>query len=259
MEEKTTTTPVVKKTTAKKTTTTAKKVTKPSKAEVENKKLRSELEEIKAQLGGLAEIKALMEKTLKEKQEVEAKLKEKDVLIEAKDLEIKENISSKKTRLKIPNDVGIVIRSNIDGEFTFSDNSGRTNVYIRLDNLGDEDVVTIEELRAFNNVRDSKWLKSGQISIVDVEDDNYDVEDIVNALRLNKLYNNEKSIAPNEIEKMFTDEVDSKRFDEILLNSNHLAEAIIQVGLVLKKNGKFNDNAKISLLKQRTRNVSFFN
>lgn len=237
-----------------------KKAGRPNKAEVENKKLQKQIEEMQKQMQAILKaqqeseknadkIKEELEKTISLKEEKETELKELQ-----EDFKVR-----RKGRVKIPNDLEIVVKSNVDGGFTFSNTKGRVNVYIKLNDTFDEDILTYEELRAFNNATNSNWLRNGQIAIVDVEDDEITVDDVIKGLRLEKIYNNEKSVAPSEIAEIFTDKVDAKRFDEILLNSPHLSEAIIQVGLVMKKNGVFNDNAKISLLKQRSRNPILFN
>ena len=249
-----------------KDTNTNKAVTtkKPTKAEIENKKLLKDMKLMKEQMETMmSKRKELEDVADKEKKSVELlkeelekateKIMEKEdeIIVLNKDFNV-----DKPKKGTIPKELDIVIKSNIDGGFIYSDNKGKTNVYIKLSEMFEEDILSFEELRAFNNGSD--WLKSGQIAIEDVESDEYDLKDIISGLRLHKLYDNEKSISPNEIEKMFTDEINAKRFDEILLNSDHMADAIVQVALAKIKNGTFNDSIKISYLKQRTLNPALF-
>jgi hypothetical protein len=235
---------------AKKATTTKAKVPTKTKSEL---KLEKELESMKAQIAEIIAINKTQADALEEKDSI---LEEKDLALD--ELKVTQELESKNKSNKkgLPKDLDIVISSNIDGEFDFSSTKGKTNVYIRFDEMGETSVISLEDLRSFNNI--SNWLKSGQVAITDVEDNDYSIEEVINSLRLTKLYNDEKSIAPNKIQDMFTDKVDSIRFDQILLNSPRINDAIIQVACVLQKSGKFNDNSKIQLLKQRVTNPTLF-
>lgn len=191
----------------------------------------------------------IVEKMLKEKEE------EKDKEIEELKKELSDKPKKKSNRKYIDENTRLVVRSNISGKFKYSKSEGRASVFVSLDDYGDEATISFEEFRLLNSA--TKFIKNGKVALVDVYDADYELEDIIEGARLEKIYLNDKKFSPHLIEEQIL-ESDYEDFCKLVDNSKDLVEGLIEVTTYLYKKGILSDTAKVNFLKQRLRNPVLF-
>lgn len=207
-------------------------------------------------------IKQVTEEVTKEvENKYENKINELQKTLENKDSQIEEIKESKNTKKKykfIPDHTKVRIQSNVDGKFLFQEDRGKVRVFIQLDNFEDSAVISYEELRTFYSSKPN-FIRKGQIAIIDVySDEDIELEDVLKDLRLDKIYENDKTIDPREIKNILTDDVNEKDFINLINNTPKMAETVVEVGYILYRQGLFNDNGKMNYLRQIFRNQNLF-
>jgi hypothetical protein len=174
---------------------------------------------------------------------------------------LKKEITTFKTKKStykfVPNNTKVKIKSNIDGKFIFMDKKGKINVYVTLRGYGDVADLDYDEVRVLNTDR-GDYFKRGILSVEEVmsEDENITSEDIYRDLRIDKLYKNKFN--PTNFEDLFKDDVTYKVFEKYLLDNKEVAETILIISSILYKQGRFNDNAKMSFFKRNFRNQNLY-
>lgn len=175
-----------------------------------------------------------------------------------KDNEINEITTSKKKYKFIPDNTKIRIQSNVDGVFYFAEDRGKVRVFIQLDNFGDSAVISYEELRTFYSSKPN-FIRKGKIAIIDVYSDvDIEIEDILKDLRLENIYMDETKIDPRNVKDLITDNVNEKKFMELINNTPDMAETVVEIAYIFYRKGQFNDNAKMNFLRQIFRNQNLF-
>jgi hypothetical protein len=114
-------------------------------------------------------------------------------------------------------------------------------------------------LRNFHS-RKTSFLENGRLKIIDVtsSDPDITIKDVVYDLNLEDTYYNDKKMSPLDIEYFLLKETDISKFEVKISNSKNMLGTIIEVALVLYKKGKFNDNAKMNVLRQSTNKFDLF-
>lgn len=197
------------------------------------------------------DVKKLIEEALlKQQKEFDKKFKKlesENAELEKKAIEIK----PKKKSTLIPKDVEVVVKSNIDGKFGYSIDKGGVNFSLELSDYDDDDTITMKELKSLNSK--TKFLKNGRIAIMDVLGSEYTVEDVLRSVHLVKLYNHDEKATPNELNELFSDEVNYREFARKIDNSTEIASTILEVAMILYKSGELKDRQKIDFIKQKFR------
>lgn len=158
----------------------------------------------------------------------------------------------------IPDNTKVRIQSNIGGKFIFGEDRGKVRVFFQIDGFGESAVVSYEELRIFVSSKPT-FVKKGHIAIVDVYSDaDITLEDVINDLRLEKIYFSEDKINPILIESLFSEETSEKEFENKLNNSMDMAETVMEAGHVLYRRGLFNNNSKMNSIRQIFRKPNLF-
>ena len=103
-----------------------------------------------------------------------------------------------------------------------------------------------------------KTIRNGTIYISRVITKGVSLEDLIEDIGLDDLYFSEDKVSPDQIEKLFTNEIDAGKFTQLVNNSLELAPTILEAGYQLYNNGKFNDNAKMNTLRQVFRDPQLF-
>lgn len=183
----------------------------------------------------------------------ETKSQEKTIVIEKQS---KEKLSSRGRRF-IPDDAIIRVNLNIGGKFIMADTRGN-GYFVEWNGYGNSRTVKFGDLKNFHGQKHS-FLNSGKIIITDIiSDADVCLEDAIEDLNLQDLYNNEEIIRPFEIEYYLSDEVSIQEFSKKMDKSLEYKEVIVEVAMILFKDGKFSDNSKMNKLREVTRNPELF-
>jgi len=223
-----------KKATAKKTTT---KKTSTKKADTKKVEKADNTEELiqRAVMAALATQKAEFEKKLEE------------IKNESKPAQPKRGVGN--IRKFIPEDARVRIQLNIDGKFILADKRG-SNFFIELNGYGDSATITFKDLKNFHG-RNHTFLNRGKLIITDVVSSaDITLDDVYADLNLQKLYDNDKVISPDEIELYLSDEVELDEFNEKLAKSVDIIETILEVAITLFKRSEFSDNNKMNKIRE---------
>jgi hypothetical protein len=183
----------------------------------------------------------------------ETKIQEKTIVVEKKS---KEKLSVRGRRF-IPDDAIIRVDLNIGGKFIMADNRGG-GYFVEWNGYKNSRTVKFGDLKNFHGQKHT-FLNSGKIIITDIiSDTDVCLEDAIEDLNLQKLYNDETIIRPFEIEHYLSDEVGIHEFSKKMEKSLDYKEVIIEVAMILFKEGKFSDNSKMNKLREVTRNPELF-
>lgn len=203
-------------------------------------------------------VKALLAKEVaeyrKEIKELRKELSEKPVV------EVSAPVAKKSTEKKykfIPDNTKVRVRNNIDGRFIYAADRGKVRVFIDLQNYGDTTVMDYDEIRVLNNSK-GNFFKKGTLVIEDVVSDIDDItaNDVYRDLNLEKLYGGK--INPHNFENLMTDDVLYKEFENFLTKNKNVAETAMIISTILYRQGRFNDNSKMSFFKDRFRNPNLY-
>lgn len=157
----------------------------------------------------------------------------------------------------IPDDARIRIELNIDGKFIIADTRGN-NYFVELNGYRDTTTIPFKDLKNFHG-KNHSFLNTGKIIVTDViSDSEVDIQDAIEDLNLQRLYNNEEIIRPFEIEDYLLDGVDIHDFSTKVEKSREYLETIIEVAVILFKRGQFSDNSKMNKLREITRMPELF-
>lgn len=163
---------------------------------------------------------------------------------------------------KIDKDLEVVIANNTTGGFFYK--SPDNTLIIDLDEKGDEDYVTFGQLKTMMS-RNRKILKDLTILLVDVTDDEFTLEDVIKALRLNDEYSELKSIAKDgeydtETIHDFVIESETDRLVKILESKNSkLKHRIFEAAVVAYRSGELSDFNKMQAIARAMGHKDFHN
>lgn len=160
----------------------------------------------------------------------------------------------RRRRVAIDRNTEVVVISNVIGNFYYE--NPRMATIIDLNHIGDEEYVTVGDLRTIVN-SDRKILEGFQLLITEVLDNQYELEDVLIFLGLDRKYeeyfsltNGRKSINGASDIKDFLTNTPFKSFEKIMKNIDpKLRTRIIESAVTLFKLKEFGDYNKMQLIK----------
>lgn len=182
-----------------------------------------------------------------------AKTKKTEVInentVQAEEKPVKETRrTSSRRRVQIPKDVECVVMSLCNGELVYRDR--RTSRLFEFPELGDSEIMTIEELSTMKNLA-RKFFKNSYITVVDVLDDEYTLEDVYEYLQIKT---NTEILCAEDMDDIILD-MDIDDFRTILQNRKEggLRQRIVERAMKLYEDGEFNDYSKMKIIKDVTK------
>lgn len=182
-----------------------------------------------------------------------AKTKKTEVInentVQAEEKPVKETRrTSSRRRVQIPKDVECVVMSLCNGELVYRDR--RTSRLFEFPELGDSEIMTIEELSTMKNLA-RKFFKNSYITVVDVLDDEYTLEDVYEYLQIKT---NTEILCAEDMDDIILD-MDVNDFRTILQNRKEggLRQRIVERAMKLYEDGEFNDYSKMKIIKDITK------
>lgn len=156
-------------------------------------------------------------------------------------------------RTKIEQDVEIIIMNNVRGSFFYKSRSG--DLILDLDEFGDEEYVTFADLKRIM-ASNRAILETLKIVIVDVDSDDYTIDDVVAALRLSDSYNELKSVCDGEFGmNSISDYINTASEEELgkILSSSKtkLKNNILETAVVMYREGSLTDYNKMKLFAEK--------
>lgn len=178
--------------------------------------------------------------------------------IETKSKKIPPSKNKYRNRKFVPDNTMVRLEQSIDGKFIISDNRG-SNYFIELNGYGDSTTMNFKDLKNYHGKHHS-FLNKGKIKIIDVISENGEVEleDVIQDLNLQRIYENDKKISPLDIEFYLLEEESLSEFSDKVRNSNEILETLIEVANIYYERGEFNDNSKMDVLRQVSNNYDLF-
>lgn len=171
--------------------------------------------------------------------------------------QVDSNLNNMRRRRFIPDDARIRIELNIDGKFIIADTRGN-NYFVELNGYKDTTTISFKDLKNFHG-KNHSFLNKGKIIVTDViSDSEVDIQDAIEDLNLQRLYNNEEIIRPFEIEDYLSSDISIEEFSTKAEKSREYLETIIEVAVILFKRGQFTDNSKMNKLREITRMPELF-
>lgn len=159
-----------------------------------------------------------------------------------KDTQPKEIKKIKKKR--VTKDVEVVVMNNTNGKLFYR--CPKTSTIIEMQGFGDTETLTIEQLNVMKNSQKS-MLEKFWIVLVDVEDDEISLEDVLEQLRIKKLYNG-FTFSEDAIDNLITETTYEEFQSEIRKMKNNLVLIVAQRMKILNKEGEFGDSYKMKFL-----------
>lgn len=182
-----------------------------------------------------------------------AKTKKTEVInentVQAEEKPVKETRrTSSRRRVQIPKDVECVVMSLCNGELVYRDR--RTSRLFEFPELGDSEIMTIEELSTMKNLA-RKFFKNSYITVVDVLDDEYTLDDVYEYLQIKT---NTEILCAEDMDDIILD-MDIDDFRTILQNRKEggLRQRIVERAIKLYEDGEFNDYSKMKVIKDVTK------
>lgn len=170
-------------------------------------------------------------------------------IVQAEEKPVKETRrTSSRRRVQIPKDVECVVMSLCNGELVYRDR--RTSRLFEFPELGDSEIMTIEELSTMKNLA-RKFFKNSYITVVDVLDDEYTLEDVYEYLQIKT---NAEILCAEDMDDIILD-MDVNDFRTILQNRKEggLRQRIVERAMKLYEDGEFNDYSKMKIIKDVTK------
>ena len=182
-----------------------------------------------------------------------AKTKKTEVInentVQAEEKPVKETRrTSSRRRVQIPKDVECVVMSLCNGELVYRDR--RTSRLFEFPELWDSEIMKIEELSTMKNLA-RKFFKNSYITVVDVLDDEYTLEDVYEYLQIKT---NTEILCAEDMDDIILD-MDVNDFRTILQNRKEggLRQRIVERAMKLYEDGEFNDYSKMKIIKDVTK------
>jgi hypothetical protein len=168
----------------------------------------------------------------------------------------KEDKPQRRKRVNIDRDVEVVVVNNTFGRFIYS--NPRISTAFDMANYGDEDYITVGELRTMVNSH-RKIFENFMLLITDILDDRYTLEDLLVYLGLDKRYEEYFSMSPNwkrgQVEvgdmQQFIEKSSPQRFKQFMESvDERLRNKIIETAVALFKLGRFGDYTKMQVIRK---------
>ena len=167
-------------------------------------------------------------------------------------------MEKRRKRVNIDKNVEVLIVNNSNSRIILNNN--KLSTPIDLEEKGDEEYITVGELRTLVNTN-RKMFEGFKLIVADILDDDLTLEDLFTFVGLEKAYNEYFSLRPNSKDKsVSTDDIDmfilksnANRFEEILNGcSVELKHKIIFTAIEIFRDGELNDYAKMQVLRKFT-------
>lgn len=170
-----------------------------------------------------------------------------EIIQEEKPVKETKKASSSRRRVQIPKDIECVVMSLCNGELVYRDR--RTTRLFEFPELGDSEIMTIEELTTMKNLA-RKFFKNSYITVVDVLDDEYTLEDVYNYLQIKT---ETEILSAEDMDDIILD-MNIDDFRTILRNRKEggLRQRIVERAIKLYENSEFNDYSKMRVIKEVT-------
>jgi hypothetical protein len=163
-----------------------------------------------------------------------------------------------KRRKFVPDNTLVRIQQSIDGKFIITDKRG-SNYFIELNGYGDSTTMNFKDLKNYHG-KSHSFLNKGKLKIIDVvsEDGEILFDDVIQDLNLQRIYEDDKKISPLDIEYYLLEEESLSEFSKKVRNSVEILHTIVEVSTIFYNRGEFNDNAKMDVLRQVSKNYDLF-
>ncbi|MDY7043683.1 hypothetical protein RVS70_05640 [Virgibacillus sp. M23] len=162
----------------------------------------------------------------------------------------------RRKRVNVDRNTEVVIINNTFGRFIYK--NPRMNMVLDMENHGDEEYITVGDLRTMLN-SDRKILEGFDILITEVLDGQYELEDVLTYLGLNRKYDNYFSLSPKwkkgQVNRddiiQFIEKSNPRKFEQ-LMNSmdSKLRGKVIDTAIKLFKLRKFTDYTKMEVIEK---------
>lgn len=169
----------------------------------------------------------------------------------------------RRRRVNIDKNVEVIVANNSFYRFVYE--NPRIHTSFDLPNWGDEEYITVGELRTMVN-SSRKLFESFTVLIVEILDDEYTLEDLLVYLGLDDKYEQYFKLIPNQRDKQasvadirtFIEKSNAERFEQVLEGMDgKLRATIIQTALLLFKTGDFSDYKKMQVIRKLTHDDIF--
>lgn len=157
---------------------------------------------------------------------------------------MKKDTQPKKEKKKITKDLEVVIMNNTNSKIFYR--CPKTSSIIEMQEFGDTETLTIEQLNAMKNSHKA-MLEKFWIVLVDVMDEEISLEEVLEYLRIKKLYNG-FIFSADALDELIKDSTYEEFQCEIKKMKNSLVLIIAQRMKVLNKEGEFGDSYKMNFL-----------
>lgn len=170
-------------------------------------------------------------------------------------VEVKEKLELKpRKRVNVDRSTEVVFINNINSRFIYSD--PRTMTSYELQEKGDTDVITVDELMRMKN-NHPRILKEYWILLTDVYSDDIILEDVITFLGLEEVYKQAYSF--DELEHLLTKD-SFEVFNKVWSSaSDSLKRRILDNAVELYRNDKMSDIFKIQLIQDGLKDNQYFN
>jgi len=158
-----------------------------------------------------------------------------------------------KRKKNISKDTEIVIMNNSNAIFLYK--SKITLQEYRMSDYGDIEYITVDELLRIKNSH-KVMLENLWIRIIEVMDEEISVEDVITYLRLETVYNDVNKI--KDVDDLIL-KSNKSNFEKIITNYNKaVVEKVIERAIELFREKKFDDYAKMEIIKTFTKKEDLF-
>lgn len=171
----------------------------------------------------------------------------------------RDNRNARPTRVKVDRDTEVVVMNNTFGRFIH--NNPRLSMIIDLDRFGDEEYLTVADLRTIANTN-KKILENFELIILEVPDGENTVEEVVNFLGLAKHYEAYfKAVGKNGNGSLkdFVLRSDEEQFERTLNSMEKgLRNKVVDLSVKLFKLKQLKDYGKMQVIQDITGNEDLF-
>lgn len=166
---------------------------------------------------------------------------------------------SRPARVKVDRDTEVVVMNNTFGRFIH--NNPRLSMIIDLDRFGDEEYLTVADLRTIANTN-KKIFENFELIILEVPDGQNTVEEVVNFLGLGKHYESYfKAVGSNGNASLkdFVLRSDEEQFERTLNSMEKgLRNKVVDLSVKLFKMKQLKDYGKMQVIQEITGNEDLF-
>ena len=197
--------------------------------------------------------KEVTKKETKTKSTTKAKAKTEKVVEAVVDVvDTKPKTRSKKelrTELKkLKNEIEVEVLNLSTGRVCYTDRDGE--VIFDLNRFGEREMVELENIYKIAN-KNKGFFEKHYITITDVDNDEYEVEDVLEYLNIRGLYDKIENYDTDYIEEILL-EMDDYDFEKVVsVNDIYLVERLADRAKTLYKVGKFRDTVRAKVIADR--------